>query len=461
MKKSFFRRTEFKLFLTVWLVYIFFLSNYGGGWMADSTLALTKSIVDDQSLIIDDYVKGAQDNAFVNGHYYSGFAPGASFLAVPVYFVLKPLFWIFDYFAEGYDFVLLNIVATIFISSLLSALTAVILFKFLRNFISRKKSLFLSFISSFATLFFLYSTGYYNKVLAVFFSFFAFYLVFKNKNSKEGNYFYPGILAGFGVLVDYMQVIPLFLIFIYMISFYRGRKIIDFCAGALIPIIVLLVYHSIVFGSVFSTPYDFRANEPQLEAIEEGFSVPDLERAYGISFSSFRGFFFYMPIMFLIFFGFYKGMRSKFWRESLLCFLLFLAYFTYNISLSNILTWAGGCSFGPRHLVPVIPFAMLLVGFSFNIVNKAVVYVLSAVSGFFNLLPVLYGRSVLWLGDFCYDKNIIFNQYISLIFERGFTNYTLNIIKYKFYDIPVLWINLVSVSLFLILLLVIYFIWRE
>src|SRR3989344_7398251 len=92
---KFLKRTEVKLFLTVFIVYLFFLSDYGGNWMADSIIDSAMAFVDTGEFIVDSYIKGPQDNAFFKEHYYSGFAPGASFLVMPLYLIFKPFMDLF------------------------------------------------------------------------------------------------------------------------------------------------------------------------------------------------------------------------------------------------------------------------------------------------------------------------------------------------------------------------------
>ena len=43
---KFLRKTEVKLFFTIFLVYLFFLSDYGGNWMADSIIDSAMAFVD-------------------------------------------------------------------------------------------------------------------------------------------------------------------------------------------------------------------------------------------------------------------------------------------------------------------------------------------------------------------------------------------------------------------------------
>jgi hypothetical protein len=125
-------KKELKLVLTVWLVFIFFISNYGGNFMADSMLAGTMSIIDSGTFAINNFVsetcrQTGCDHVFYKGNYYSGFAPGLSIIALPVYalFYFPINLLLPETFIGNPNFelklIFLNILSTIFISSLLSA----------------------------------------------------------------------------------------------------------------------------------------------------------------------------------------------------------------------------------------------------------------------------------------------------------------------------------------------------
>ena len=66
-----------------------FGKTYFSGNMQNSVIDLTTAIVEGRTCTIDPYHQNTPDAAFRDGHYYSGMAPGASFLAVPIYFAAK------------------------------------------------------------------------------------------------------------------------------------------------------------------------------------------------------------------------------------------------------------------------------------------------------------------------------------------------------------------------------------
>lgn len=472
-----FRSTESKVFFTVWVVYVFFLSNFGGNWMEDSVLRLTLAAVDQGTLATDSYViKGIEDNAFYNGHYYSGFAPGDSFLAIPVYFVFKPLFSLlpgslFSFPNVQLRLILLNIIATVFISSLLSAFMAVLVYRFLGKFSkNRFHKLLLTFAFSFGTIIFIYSTGYSRDVIKTFFLFASFFILFHLHYGYYGTRrgllsFFSGLFLAFSVSMDYKTVIVMPLFLLYSWIFCKRKEFFLFVLGALIPFLFLMAYDYVAFGSPLATPYNYRSEAIVRDYYTAGFfgiTFPTLDSLFGLTFSPFRGFFFYMPVMLLSVFGLFVKFFSKgrkFKVDMFFILLLFLVFFFFNASLVPP-SWYAGSSFGPRYLMPAIPFMILPAIFAFNKIKLWVASLFLAPSFFVNMLGVLYGREALW--TYALDNRyIIFNTYIPLLFERGLTTYTFNLIKFRLYDIPVYIINLVVLFLLLILFIFLWFVWKK
>jgi len=76
-------RFEVKIFLTLFLLYSFFI--YWATWNEDTRFFLTRAIVDENRFEIDTWYNQTGDRAFYDGHYYSDKDPGLSYLASPVY----------------------------------------------------------------------------------------------------------------------------------------------------------------------------------------------------------------------------------------------------------------------------------------------------------------------------------------------------------------------------------------
>ena len=435
MNLNLLKNREAKIFLIVWLVYLFYIQTVPGG-MESSQLCLTRAIVDEHRLEVDTYYNYSNDLAFYNGHYYSGVSPTISFLAVPIYIVAKPFIRMilpslasnvivdhisfFGSVSRAENMIImsiLNALSTAFITSLLCAISVILLYKILQYFTNNEEHrLLITFIYAFGTLIFHSATSFYSRPVGAVFAFAAFYLLFKMKHEHEQitnkMLFFSGLFAGLSMVFDYTQAILLGLLFLYLLSFLRDKKITIFILASLIPIMWLLSYNYIIFDSPFNTPYSFRVCESEILGGFYGITYPHLDAIFGLTFSPFRGLFIYMPIMFLSFYGLFLGLKEgreyKYFNEALLIALIFIIFFIYNSSYHY---WWAGWSFGPRLLNPTIPFLMIPLVFALKKINFKIVSGFCIVSIFIN-----------WLGaqfEFETLKEISIQYYLLKFVEKG------------------------------------------
>ena len=212
------------------------------------------------------------------------------------------------------DPALLNALATVLITSLISAFLATLIYKFLKNIRSNKKEqLWVTFIFSFGTLFFIYSTGYFSRIISGAILFFSFYLLFLMKTrilkSSKKLLFSIGFLSTISLTIEYTSTPISGLLFLYLFSFFKDKKLIYYLVGCVIPLILLLSYHYYLFDNPFSSPYQYRLTSFDQNTGELAF--PNLERVWGLSFSPEKGYFFFMPFMLLGIWGIVEGFRKN------------------------------------------------------------------------------------------------------------------------------------------------------
>lgn len=474
MKKDFLKKTEFKIFFTVYIVYLVFISNYGGNYMADSMLTGTISLVEKQTLAIDDYVsdvckKTGCDHAYYKGHFYSGFAPGPTSLAAPIYLIAYQFLdnflpeTLFNNTKTEIKLIILNILVTILIASLLSALTSVLIYKISSYFTENENTkIFVSLALSFSTLFLLYSTGYYARILASFFSIFAFYklIKIKHKGINKKDLFLAGLSSSVAISMDYPHFIISFVLFCYLLTFLRDKRIFYFIAASILPVILILGYHYIIFGNIFQTPEHLRANIENMEGLSKGFggfNYPHLDKLFLYLFSPERGVFFYNPIFLLSLYGIFFGIKKNKFEMLTILFVTILTYLFYS---SSVWPWWWDGSYGPRYLLVMFPFLILPLNFVLEKVNKFLIYMLLSISFIFSLFGAMFDRTGFWTYPFDI-LNPIFNSYLPLFLSRGFSNYTLNIISYRLYELPVYLINLIFFIEIFFIIFLIKFIWSR
>ena len=213
-----------------------------------------------------------------------------------------------------------------------------------------------------------------------------------------------GFLAGIVIWFHYFQFPLVFLLFFYLLTFLRDRRVIFFFAAAAVPIAGILLYHWSLFGNPLLTPYSFHYHAAfysvflNLSSGSINFTYPSLKILYSLTFSPFKGLFIYCPILLLALYGLFIKIRSKWLKEMWLILSIFLVYLFLIAEMREEIIWSGTkILFGPRHLLPVVPFLMLPLIFVFHkiknwLVDLGVIF-LSFASIFINYLGVSFASS--------------------------------------------------------------------
>ncbi|MFP4633447.1 MAG: glycosyltransferase family 39 protein [Candidatus Aenigmatarchaeota archaeon] len=419
--KSLSLSTSVKIFLTFLLV--FGLFAHWTGWNEESRLALTRSIVERQSLDINPYANYTGDRAVFEGDYYSDKAPGSSFVKVPVYFLWdqvsgeypeEELFLEEEYGPRNttiylrqdpsFKLSMARFLSIFFISALPGALLVVLIYKVASLFTGTNKALLTSFLFGLGTTIFAYSTVYMGAVTASLFPFLSFFLLIKAKRENLGNkyYFFSGLFLSLSVFFEYYTAIVLIafftgLVLTYLWKILQGefpggffenllenkQYLLYFILGVGIGALPLLLYNLAAFGG----PLSFSSFHVDREVWPEPFgslspgNIPYILPR--ITFSPYRGLFFYSPLLLISAGGFYFLWKRK---KGLFLYilLLFLCFLFFN---SLYIFWHGGASFGPRYLTPMVPFlavpfALVLDRFEKNKIFAMILILLASISVF-------------------------------------------------------------------------------
>jgi len=387
---------EWRLFATVWLVYLIHLAPLTG-YNENRYLDLVRSIVDEGRFEIDTYHFNTGDKSYRNGHYYAGAAPGPAFLAIPGYLAFKVIEPILpeslfrsydkpgyirgflksrdapDNFVDEYPigrFIISHLLITALSCCLLTAITVVVLYRTALNFISRSDAMVVALTYAFGTLTFFYATRLYAHVLGGGFVFLAFMILagryLSNTRITPTAIFWSGLCLGTAVLMDYAAAPVATCVGIYILVKVRDQRIVWAVLGGLIPVGILLWYHYVCFGSPFKTAYGF-PNGPVDDGIHKyyeqnfhGFSLPDPTHLWGITLGMFDGLLWHMPIIIPAGYGLVAAILNdnRFRIEWTLIAGTVLAQCMFN-AMMHPLYWFGGWNFGPRFTQPMMPFLML------------------------------------------------------------------------------------------------------
>lgn len=356
------RKTEILIFVMLFLAGTSFhhLIEYDN---TASRYFLLSAIVDYQTLNIDAFQKGTIDKAQWNNHYYSSKAPGTSLLGVPVYWCLRNLTPLrFSNPLGQMELYIVRVMTT----TLLFALLGVVMHRLARFCGASSRHAFLMVLAyGFGSIALLHATLFSGHQIAASFSFFSFALLVrlsgKEKNTGRGHWYYgflAGLFAGFAVITDYTAVVIALGLALYAILSRIGtHDKVGFVSGGFIWMLVLVAYNLVCFGHPFSFSYEHQVYEYFKEGSTHGILGIGLPRPgpmMSLLFSPARGLFFIMPVFLLSLWGIalmFNGRQHL--REAILIIAIIAGSLLF---VAGFYGWHGGLTYGPRYLVPMLPF---------------------------------------------------------------------------------------------------------
>ncbi len=174
-----------------------------------------------------------------------------------------------------------------------------------------------------------------------------------------------GAILGLAVMVEYQAAIGLAA---SMLALCEGsvrrwaRPMLGVMAGATLPLLLLLLYHTHSFGGPLELPYH-HLTSPALARVHQegigGVSVPSLDGVIGTLFSMHRGLFSTSPFAVLLI-----PALGRLWAWRLCSTterFAGLAILGYVLMMMSSRTWEAGWGYGPRLLVPIMPLVVLLI----------------------------------------------------------------------------------------------------
>jgi len=283
----------------------------------------------------------------------------------------------------------------LFYGPVITAISTAILFAICRTYnFSIKIAITVAFLYGFTTMAWAYSSTALSVILVSMTVLLSFYFYRKFvKNQNFSSLIFCGFSLGASVLVRYDSFIIVVIILVFLIgTILRNKSKLKNLTCLLIPLffcaIIFMGINYIQFGTFLE--YSFKT--------ESGYGLgptsPIHVGVFGLLFSPGAGLFIFSPILFTIFvsfFDFYKKDKSS--------FLIFSAYFvSMLVFFGNLETWHGFVSWGPRYLLPVIPFLLIPLAASIEKRNsigfRFLVLVLGAIGAFFSLIWLI--QDVTW-----------------------------------------------------------------
>lgn len=337
--------------------------------------ALAINIAQHGRVDIDDFQHLSPDKSINGDHWYCDKAPGMSFLALPVTYVVTAIQPITADMVYGRFWNAYNLIVVLTTSGLLAAIAGVMLFGYLRQ---RTHNVAGAVIASVAfalgTPVWGWATSFFSHAAAAALLLIG-YIAFETASRRiavNGRQLWPalagGLAFGASVAVEYTSVVPAAIVAAAMAATIdwrrdalRAAQVYALAgAGALLMIAPVLVYHTVAFGSPFSLGYSQAA---VFEATRTGFfgiGAPDPAIILELLAGPRRGLLIYAPVMLASFWAVAVAMRHPASRATAIVTALTGAWFLLmNAGFSY---WLGGWSTGPRYLTPALGFFALTLG---------------------------------------------------------------------------------------------------
>lgn len=328
-----------------------------------------RAIVEEHTLVIDDYAANTKDLAFFRGHVYCEKAPGLSLLAVPVYAAIHP-------FAHGerprgrliHLAAYLAIVLTV---SLPSAVAVVLLFRIaVRLGASSAAAAALAVSYGLATLAFPYATLFYAHQLVAALVVAAFAVILEGRSRPSGpsaaRLAVAGLCLGSAIASEYPAALLAAVVGLYALAVTRPwTRVFWIAVGAAVPLAGLAAYHTAAFGGPLTVAYAGSADPNRQGGLWLGITLPQPAILMKVLFSKERGLLHHTPWLALAAPGLAGLVRRRSTRlEGLACLAALGLGLLFNSSLTRTPDdWRGGAGVGTRVLIPWLPFfAIAVVG---------------------------------------------------------------------------------------------------
>lgn len=328
-----------------------------------------RSVMEHGEWWIDRYASNTADTIEFGGHTYPNKAPGTTLLGLVPWSLTRAALGLLP-IHETKQLILVTWFLTLLMSALPTALISLLMLRFLsRNGWTLARSTLVALGYGLGTIAFPWATVFFGHQLSAFFAFGAFYLVWSTRSIEGGapllRPLLAGLLLGFLPVIEYPGAIASGLVGLYALSTLGRRGSLLLIAGGLLGILPLPLYNQAVLGHAGVLSYSFYKEGSTFPAHQQGFmgvSWPRLDVLGQITFKAQRGLFHANPwLVFALAAPFFPRRWRGLGRELLLSAAILLGFLLFNSGFGDsIIYWGGAFSFGPRHILIAVPFAVLL-----------------------------------------------------------------------------------------------------
>ena len=389
------RTTTTHLFIFLLCIYALTAGGHYGGdgfWHYLTAQSLVRDgdlVISDESFTLPEMQKH-RDAITSSGRQYSKYSPGMPLAEIPFYAVGLLLTHIFPNIPAEY----LTMFTTSMTNVVISALWVLFFFLILQSFnYTPTTTKWLTGTFALGTMVFPYSGYGFSEPLVGLGLLIATHNLIKRNPSP--------ILAGIGlsiaVLTKFYTLVLLPIPLLYLHRNQYSKSHIAIFSAPIIAACLLIAYHNhLRYGNILLTGYhlDILAQKGGYLAF-----IPTqfFTAFYGLLFSTGRGLIFFFPLICLLPIA-YSKFKSSHPNEARLFLSFILILFAL---LLPMIDWHAGSSWGPRYLLPIIPFCIFPLGVLADIKWIRRLTVL----GFFIQLPAVLMNPYLFT-HFVQDKKI-------------------------------------------------------
>jgi hypothetical protein len=392
------KRSSFKIlgifFCLLFLTYGYFFQ--AGSVNENSRLDQTRAICELGQFNIDPYAANSEDILIYGEKIYPNKTPGLSLLAVPAWWFLRHLLEALAFPRDIQDHLICYLVIWTTVG-LLSALGACCLYGVLEILTANSlAAAMLTLAYALGTIAFPFSTLFFSHqaTASLLLISFAILFAFKVHSAKTPHargtsglgawtetirsdrwLILSGFCCGYAITTELPAALAAFPICLYaLFSLKTKRSVIFFAGGFVLGAAVLVFYNLIVYKQAYFIPYAAYVPGSSIEKFSHvprpsynlsrlNLSLPKLRILWGITFGKERGLFYVNPWLAALLPGLLAPFFCKRWRaEMILSALVVLLFAGFNSSLGNYMfSWGGGHSVGPRFMIPMLPFAVILI----------------------------------------------------------------------------------------------------
>ena len=280
---------------------------------------------------------------------------------------------------------------------LFSSLSVGVFFLICRLFnITQKTSIVISFFYAFSTLTWSYSQTSLSSVPMTFLLLLGILFFVKfTRNNKNRYLIFSSLSLTFAFLTRtdaVLAIIPIFgLLLIELIN--KNMKILKF-VSFVSPLAFVYIFNRLLIDIRYDLSKFIDRADLSWGAVPAVTVTPLHVGILGLLFSPGVGLFIFVPILFTVFISFldFYHQNKKF------CLLFASIPLFFIIFYSTLEYWHGLVSWGPRYLLPIIPFLLLPLGITFdkrkNKILKSIFVSLGAIGAVFNFANII--QNVQW-----------------------------------------------------------------